>query len=112
MESWGSRQWPQNLGDQNEYVRDLEYLVRQLARLRDANISITESKTILDDLFGETPAKYAINEIMERSRHEMERGTMRFGPTGRVHASAAAAIATNCTTARASGLIPTFGARA
>lgn len=94
--------WPQNLGDQNEYVRDLEYLVRQLARLRDANISITESKTILDDLFGETPAKYAINKIMERSRHEMEKGTMRFGPTGRVHASAAAAIATNCTTARAS----------
>ena len=94
--------WPQNLGDQNEFVRDLEHLVRQLARLRTDNISITESETILDGLFGETPAKFAINEIMERSRREMEKGAMRFGPTGRVHASAAAAIATNCTTARAS----------
>lgn len=94
--------WPQNPGNQNEFVRDLEYLVRQLARLRSENISITESKAILDDLFGETPAKYAINEIMERSRREMEKGAMRFGPTGRVHAVAAAAIAAKSTTARAS----------
>jgi Second Messenger Oligonucleotide or Dinucleotide Synthetase domain len=96
--------WPHDLASQNEYVRDLEHLVRQLARLRHENISLTESKTILDDLFGETPAKYAINELMERSRLEMGKGTMRFGPTGKVHvgATVAAAIATNCTPARAS----------
>lgn len=94
--------WPQNLENQNEFVRDLEYLVHQLARLRNKNISITESKAILDDLFGETPAKYAINEIMERSRREMEKGAMRFGPTGRVHIGTAAAIAVKSTTARAS----------
>lgn len=34
--------WPQHLGDQKEFVRDLEYLVRQLARLRSENITITE----------------------------------------------------------------------
>jgi hypothetical protein len=95
--------WPHNIADQNEYVRDLEHLVRQLARLRHENVSLTEAKTILDDLFGETPAKYAITELMERSRHEMERGTMRFGPTGKVHAGVTAtAVAANCTPARAS----------
>lgn len=95
--------WPQNLADQNEYIRDLEYLVRQLARLRTENVSLTETNTILDDLFGETAAKYAINEHMERSRRSMHKGTMQFGASGRVHAGVtAAAIATNCTPARAS----------
>lgn len=95
--------WPQNLADQNEYIRDLQYLIRQLARLRTENVSLTETNTILDDLFGETAAKYAISEHMERSRRSMHKGTMQFGPTGRVHAGVtAAAIATNCTPARAS----------
>jgi hypothetical protein len=40
---------------------------------------------------------------MERSRVAMEKGAMRFGPSGRVHAGVtSAAIATNCTPARAS----------
>lgn len=95
--------WPGALSDQNEYVRDLEYLGRQLVRLRTEKISLTEANTILDDLFGETAAKYAINEHMERSRVAMEKGAMRFGPSGRVHAGVtAAAVATNCTPARAS----------
>ncbi len=95
--------WPGALSEQNEYVRDLEYLVRQLVRLRTENISLTETNTILDDLFGETAAKYAIKEHMERSRVAMEKGAMRFGSSGRVHAGVtAAAIASNCTPARAS----------
>lgn len=95
--------WPQALAEQDEYVRDLEYLIRQLARLRSENISLTETNTILDDLFGETAAKYAISEHMERSRRSMHKGSMQFGATGRVHAGVtAAAIATNCTPARAS----------
>jgi hypothetical protein len=95
--------WPGALSDQNEYVRDLEYLARQLVRLRTGKISLTEANMILDDLFGETAAKYAINEHMERSRVAMEKGAIRFGPSGRVHAGVtAAAIATNCTPARAS----------
>jgi hypothetical protein len=93
--------WPENHAAQTLYVNDLRYLVRQLARLRNQNASLTESRSILDDLFGETAAGYAVEQLLERSRMAMEDGSMRFGAGGRVLTGAAATAATAISTATA-----------
>src|SRR4029078_7306305 len=85
--------WPENRAAQTLYVNDLAYLVRQLGRLRNENASLTESRAILDDLFGETAAGYAVEQLLERSRMAMDDGSMRFGPGGRVLTGAAATAA-------------------
>lgn len=97
--------WPENLMAQSLYISDLRYLVRQLARMRDENASLTETRAILDDLFGETAAGYAVEQLLERSHKAMKDGSMRFGPGGRVltgAAATAAAVHTAATPARAS----------
>jgi hypothetical protein len=50
---------------------------------------------VLERLFGETAATYAIDSLLESRRHEMEAGQMHIGPRGRVlnPASVAAASA-------------------
>lgn len=95
--------WPGDVPAQDLYVRDLEHLQRQLGRLRSDNANLTEMRTILDDLFGETAAEFAVERFLDASRREAERGAMRFGSTGRVlTAAAAVAGAATSTAARAS----------
>ena len=97
--------WPENTAAQTLYVNDLRYLVRQLARLRNENASLTEASSILDDLFGETAAGFAVEQLLERSRMAMEDGSMRFGTNGKVltgAAATAAAASATATSARAS----------
>lgn len=91
--------WPENTGAQGTYIRDLQYLVRQLQRLRDENASMTELKTILADLFGETPAGFALEKMLEGSRRAIGTKGMLFGQTGRVLTGAAAAMASATSTA-------------
>ncbi|THD34493.1 MAG: nucleotidyltransferase [Sphingomonas sp.] len=98
-----SDRWPKSLSAQSIYAQDLRYLVRQLARLRNENASLTETRSILDDLFGETAAGFAVERLLESTRRAMEDGSMRFGTTGRVLTGAAAtAAAATATPARAS----------
>jgi hypothetical protein len=95
--------WPKDVSAQNIYLRDLEHLQRQLGRLRADSLTLTEMRTILDDLFGETAAGFAVERFLDASQREVERGTMRFGQTGRVLTGvAAAAAAASSTTARSS----------
>lgn len=95
--------WPQDVATQDVYVRDLQHLQRQLSRLRGDNPTITEMRTILDDLFGETAAGFAVEKFLDASRHAADRGAMRFGQTGRVLTGSAAIIgAATSTAARAS----------
>ncbi|HEX3422294.1 MAG TPA: nucleotidyltransferase [Sphingomicrobium sp.] len=95
--------WPYSLTEQNTYIGDLRHLVRQLSRFRDENASMTELKTILDDLFGETPAGFALDRLLEESRRAIGTKDMLFGRTGKViTGAAAAAAASTCTAARAS----------
>ena len=66
---------------------------------------MTETRSILNDLFGETAAGYAVEQLLEKSRQAMETGSMRFGQSGRVLtgvAATAAAAASTATAARAS----------
>lgn len=95
--------WPGDVAAQNVYMRDLEHLQRQLGRLRSDNANLTEMRTILDDLFGETAAGFAVERFLDASRREAERGTMRFGTTGRILTGAPAILgAATSTAARAS----------
>ncbi len=95
--------WPQSVSAQNIYVADLKHLAQRLSRLRDDNASMIELKVILEELFGETPAKFALDEMLEASRRAIGTKGMLFGPTGKVITGAAtAAAATTSTMARAS----------
>lgn len=94
--------WPNDVAAQNVYVRDLDHLQRQLGRLR-SSATLTEMRSILDDLFGETAAGFAVERFLDSSRREAERGAMRFGSTGRVLTGAAALVgAATSTAARSS----------
>lgn len=84
--------WPAKLDEQSLYVQDLAHLSRQLRRLQEAEISLTEMKLILDDLFGETAASFALDELLTRSQAEAEKGALRFGSTGRIVTAAASTV--------------------
>jgi hypothetical protein len=96
--------WPGSLDQQNIYTRDLQHLCRRLRELQNDNApSLAEMKAILDELFGETAAGYAMDQMLERSQIEVKQGTMRFGAGGRIIGVGAPAIITSTsTTARAS----------
>lgn len=95
--------WPGDVAAQHVYMRDLDHLQRQLRRLRSDNANLTEMRTILDDLFGETAAGFAVERFLDASRREAERGAMRFGTTGRILTGAPAIVgAATSTVARAS----------
>lgn len=95
--------WPNDVAAQEVYVRDLGHLQRQLGRLRSDDATLTEMRTILDDLFGETAAGFAVERLLDASRREAERGAMRFSSTGRVLTGAAALVgAATSTVARSS----------
>lgn len=55
--------WPAVLEDQQLYIRDLEGLARRLEDLQRAQ-SMTERRDILVELFGESPARDAVAEIV------------------------------------------------
>lgn len=96
--------WPANVDDQALYVNDLAHLTRNLKRLKqDQDSSLVEMKAILDELFGETAAGFAMDKMLERSQRAVETGTMRFGPSGRIiTAGAPAIVMATSTPARAS----------
>ena len=48
---------------------------------------------MLDRLFGETAATYAIDSFLETRRHEMQAGQLHVGPRGRVLSPAAVVAA-------------------
>jgi hypothetical protein len=95
--------WPKDLVEENVYVRDLAHLCRQLRRLKQEDeLSLTEMRIILQDLFGETAAGFALEKLLERSQREVENESMQIGRTGRILIGAAAVASTTGTAARAS----------
>jgi hypothetical protein len=91
--------WPRNVGEQQILLNDLRHLKSQLLRLEQNDISLTNMKSILHDLFGETAANVAVANYLEEGRVAAERGEMRFGPAGRVLTGAAAIAAASASTA-------------
>lgn len=86
--------WPENVTVQQTFLNDLRHLQRQLILLKSDRLTATEMRTILENLFGETAAGFAVERYLERSRKEVETKGMRFGPRGQVLTGAAAAAST------------------
>jgi hypothetical protein len=57
--------WPADLTDQRIFIDELETLAVKLAWLR-GDISLAETQKILEELFGETPAKSVVKEYVDR----------------------------------------------
>lgn len=85
--------WPSDVPSQQLYLNDLRHFQRQLLLLKSDRLTATEMKIILDDLFGETAATFALEEHLKGSRRDLETKGMRFGSRGHILTGAAAATA-------------------
>jgi hypothetical protein len=57
--------WPEDLSDQAVFIHELIGLAAKLRRLR-SDISLAEMQQILEDLFGEKPARSAVKDYIQR----------------------------------------------
>lgn len=57
--------WPEDLNDQAVFIRELTDFAVKLRRLR-SDIALTEMQQILEDLFGERPARSAVKDHVAR----------------------------------------------
>lgn len=57
--------WPEDLSDQAVFIRELTDFAVKLRRLR-SEIALPEMQQILEDLFGEKPARSAVKDYAER----------------------------------------------
>jgi hypothetical protein len=71
--------WPRDHADQNLMIADLRDLVARLHLLRTGNLSIEKIRAVLEGLFGERPAKSAVNDYMfPPQRNRVQYGTGRI----------------------------------
>lgn len=86
-----SDRWPEDLEAQRLFKNDLAYLADRLQALAREVFSPLHTKAILQDLFGETAAEHAIKSFMDHRAQDAERGRMKFGASGVLLTTAAAA---------------------
>jgi hypothetical protein len=82
--------WPEDTRAQNLYDTDLRHLITQMHRLRNDALSLEAKKEILENLFGETAAQYAIESHLDARRREMEASRIKVAPTGKISSGVAA----------------------
>jgi Second Messenger Oligonucleotide or Dinucleotide Synthetase domain len=71
--------WPEDRHDQNLMIEDLRDFTAKMVLLRSDSISIDKIGTILENLFGERPARSAVNDYMfPEGRSQVEYGTGRI----------------------------------
>lgn len=73
--------WPNASSDQGLWIGDLRHLVAQLDVFVNGEITLTQRKTILADLFGEQAAGEAVLEFAERMGRIKELGQTRYERT-------------------------------
>lgn len=93
--------WPESVQAQHVYLNDLRHFERQLMLLKSDRLTAVEMRSILENLFGETAARYAIERHLRSSKTDVETKSMRFGPRGQVLTGTAAAASACATSARA-----------
>ncbi|WP_322517171.1 nucleotidyltransferase [Rhodopseudomonas palustris] len=84
--------WPENEAAQELYDGDLRRLIVNLYKLRNENFSLAEQQEVLERLFGETAATYAIESTLDARLREMDANRLHLGSTGKVLGAAAAAV--------------------
>jgi hypothetical protein len=81
--------WPEDLSDQAVFIRELADFATKLRRLR-GDISLPEMQQILEELFGEKPARSAVKDHVQRVAKDVASVGSRLMP-GRAAISAAVA---------------------
>jgi hypothetical protein len=71
--------WPEDLSDQAAFIRELADFAVKLRRLR-SDISLAEMQQILEDLFGEKPARSAVKDYVQRVGKDVSSFGSRFMP--------------------------------
>ena len=67
--------WPANLAEQRVFIDELQAFAVQLNRLRDGRL-LVEMRCILEDLFGEKPARDAVNKYTGQHDGDNKSGKM------------------------------------
>lgn len=86
--------WPSSHLEQRALHDDMADLIAKLEVLASNALSPTASKEVLEELFGETAATYAVDEMMKRHAEASQAGALKFGVTGAVLAGTAASSST------------------
>jgi hypothetical protein len=71
--------WPADLSDQAVFIGELTDFAVKLRRLR-GEIALAEMQRILEDLFGERPARSAVKDYIQRAGQDVESIGSRFMP--------------------------------
>ncbi len=71
--------WPENLSDQAVFIAELADFAAKLRKLR-GEISLAEMQPILEDLFGEKPARSAVKDYVQRVGTDVRSTGSRFMP--------------------------------
>jgi hypothetical protein len=71
--------WPEDLGDQAVFIRELTDFALKLRRLR-GDIALPEMQMILEDLFGEKPARSAVKNYVQRVGKDVGSAGSHFMP--------------------------------
>jgi hypothetical protein len=71
--------WPEDLSDQAVFIRELTDFAVKLRRLR-GEVALPEMQQILEDLFGETPARSAVKDHVSRVGQDVRSTGSRFTP--------------------------------
>ncbi|MGL9617922.1 nucleotidyltransferase [Bradyrhizobium sp. U531] len=87
--------WPEDLSDQTVFIRELTNFAMKLRRLQ-GEISLSEMQQILEDLFGEKPARSAIKDYVQGVGKDVGSTGSRFLPgKAAIPAAVAGAAATS-----------------
>lgn len=86
-----SDRWPSSVADQHVFAGDLAHLITKLTALARDQFSPAGAKQVLEDLFGETAADFAIGAYVQRRTADAQVGKLKFGVTGAVLTGSAAA---------------------
>lgn len=85
--------WPGTAANQNLLHDDLAELSLKLDALAADAFSPTQTKILLQELFGETAAEDAVVKMMERRQRQEESGGLKYGVTGAVVTGTTSAVA-------------------
>lgn len=71
--------WPCDLNDQRVFIDELTEFAAKLEKLR-GDIPLAETQKILEDLFGEKPARTVVKEYVDRIAKDVGNGGARYLP--------------------------------
>ena len=102
--------WPEDINTQRVFDLDMAHLVAQLSKLKNEDLGLQRKSDLLNDLFGESAAAYAIESHLDAHRREMEANQLQIGPKGKVATGLAApAVAAGLRTTAARSATRTGG---